>query len=268
MQNYNPDTCATSQHFGDNANPSYQQGGLKGHTGWDVVCGWHTPIHAPFDMAVYKVLTEEDPSRDGSGFTGVFGIVENGIECFELLIGHCDPCVAEGQAVKKGDVIGYEANHGLVFGPHGQVTLAQQAAGVQDGHHRHIQKRPVLKVQHTQFGQVYLDCYSDLPAGTLYRDAAGNYYQIWDYKNGYNGCVDSLASVFQRDLTVGSTAYDVWVLQNILRAEGCGTFAPTGYFGSLTLAAVKRLQAKWNIDPDAGYFGPKTRAAVIERYPL
>src|ERR1700680_3850971 len=107
--------CTEGQGFGLNYNDSYAASGLKGHTGQDWSCGYGTPIHAPFDGLVYKVLTKEHPSSDGSGFTGVFMIVDDGIELFEFLIGHCDPTVAAGTQVKKGDVIGTEANHGTVF---------------------------------------------------------------------------------------------------------------------------------------------------------
>lgn len=266
MIDINPDKCAVTQLFNGNANPFYAGAGLRGHTGEDVACGYGTAIHSPFDMYVYKVLTVANPSNDGTGFTGVFGIVDNGIECFEYLIGHCNPSVVVGQQVKAGDVIGTEANHGQVWGAHGEVTLAMQKAGSHDGSHRHNQKRPVMKVLQTQPGYSYLDCYSDNRAGSNYRDSQGYYYQIWNYGNGYNGCISPVLSVFQRDLTVGITGYDVFVLQNILNKEGVGTFAPTGYFGTLSLAAMIKLQDKIGITPDAGYFGPITRKAMQQKY--
>lgn len=263
----NPDKCGVAQGFGANANPSYAGAGLKGHTGIDSSCGFGAPIHAPFNMLVYKVLTVDSPARDGSGFTGVFGIVDDGLEMFEFMIGHCNPSVQIGDQVKKGDVIGTEANHGTVYSGGQQITLAMQKAGDQRGHHRHNQKRPVMKVQHTQPGQFYLDCYSDSPAGTLFC-TANNYYQIWNYLNGYNGCIDPSISVFQRNLQFGMSGYDVYVLQNVLAKEGLATYAPTGYFGNLTKNSMVALQDKLGIQPDAGLFGPITRAAVINKYHL
>lgn len=269
----NPDQCAVTQVFGGNANPSYAGIGLKGHPGEDAHCGLGTPGHSPYNMDVYKVLTAKSPARDGSGFTGIFGIVDNGIECFEFLIGHCDPLIPvvagnDVVKVKKMDLIYTEANHGLVYQDGVQITLAMQAAGDHRGSHRHYQKRPVQKVKQTQLGEHYLDCYSDNPAGTFYRDAEGFYYKTWDYSNGYNGCVDPTKSVFLRDLKVGCFGYDVFCLQNILVKEGCASFAPTGYFGTLTLVAMKKLQDKVGILPDAGYFGPKTRAVLQAKYNL
>src|ERR1700722_16495509 len=67
---------------------------------------------------------------------------------------------------------------------------------------------------------------------------------------------------FSSDLTVGSTGAAVTALQQILINKGYLTAvsAPTGYFGSLTQAAVGKWQAANGITPDAGYFGPKSRA--------
>lgn len=267
MIDINPDKCSVTQPFNGNANPSYAGAGLRGHTGEDTACGYGTPIHSPFAMYVYKVLTVANPSNDGTGFTGVFGIVDNGIECFEYLIGHCNPSVVAGMYVSAGDLIGTEANHGTVYGPSGAVTLQQQKAGSHEGSHRHNQKRPVMKVLHTQPQYSYLDIYSDNRAGSIYRDLAGYYYQVFDFNNGYNGCIDPTKSVFKRDLTLGISGYDVYVLQRLLVQNGA-TFAPTGYFGSLTQAALGKLQGVIGLHPDAGYFGPLTRAAIQQKYSL
>ncbi|MGC9968192.1 MAG: peptidoglycan-binding domain-containing protein [Minisyncoccia bacterium] len=69
---------------------------------------------------------------------------------------------------------------------------------------------------------------------------------------------------FTRDLTVGSRGDDVTALQQLLINRGYLTAvsAPTGYFGSLTQAALGKFQAASGISPTAGYFGPKTRAFV------
>lgn len=96
---------------------------------------------------------------------------------------------------------------------------------------------------------------------------AGYYYQIFDYGNGWNGCVDPTKSVFQRDLTLGVSGYDVYVLQRLLAQHGA-TFAPTGYFGTLTQAALGKLQDVIGVHPDAGYFGPLTRATIQQKFGL
>lgn len=53
--------------------------------------------------------------------------------------------------------------------------------------------------------------------------------------------------------------YDVIVLQDLLRAQGLLNSPSTGYFGSLTLAAVKRFQAANGV-PATGFVGVLTRA--------
>jgi Putative peptidoglycan binding domain len=67
---------------------------------------------------------------------------------------------------------------------------------------------------------------------------------------------------FSSDLTVGSTGAQVTALQQILINGGYLTAvsAPTGYFGTLTQAAVGKWQAANGISPTAGYFGSISRA--------
>ena len=75
---------------------------------------------------------------------------------------------------------------------------------------------------------------------------------------------------FTRDLQVGSTGDDVRALQVYLNAKGY-MLAPTGpgspgnettRFGSITKAALIKLQKAAGITPLSGYFGPKTRAFI------
>lgn len=259
--NINPDACAFEQGFG--ASPA-TYAPLAGHPGIDLGKspqggGYGSPIHAIADMHAYKVLTPSSPSNDGSGFTGVFGIVDDGIELYELLYGHCDPTIMQGVDVKKGDIIGTEANHGLVFQGNTQITLAMQKAGDRRGSHRHMQKRPVFRTP--TMTQPALSEHSDV-TGT-YRDPEGFYYQIFNHSNGFNGCVDPTKSIFNRDLTVGSEGYDVFVLQRILIKEGHATFpVATAYFGAQTKASLSAYQRALQIEPTLGYFGPRTRANV------
>lgn len=65
---------------------------------------------------------------------------------------------------------------------------------------------------------------------------------------------------FTKDLTVGSTGSDVTCLQNALKANGYLSVNATGYFGSLTKAAVIKWQTAAGVSPAAGYFGAKSRA--------
>lgn len=71
----------------------------------------------------------------------------------------------------------------------------------------------------------------------------------------------SLAASFDNDLFVGLTNNsDVTRLQEFLESQKIYTGPKTGNFFSLTREAVKRFQVREGISPQAGYFGPKTRA--------
>ncbi len=69
------------------------------------------------------------------------------------------------------------------------------------------------------------------------------------------------ACSFTRDLTVGSKGADVTCLQQVLASKGHFSVSPTGYFGSITKAAVMAWQTSAGITPASGYFGAKSRAA-------
>ncbi|MBP7741199.1 MAG: DUF5011 domain-containing protein [Candidatus Pacebacteria bacterium] len=67
---------------------------------------------------------------------------------------------------------------------------------------------------------------------------------------------------FSDDITVGSTGGDVTELQSILITGGfLKITAPTGFYGPMTIAAVKLYQAAHGI-PATGYVGPLTLAAL------
>lgn len=251
-------TCYVGQGFGKNYNPSYHDGGLLGHTGVDVNCGWGTPIKSLTDGLVYSTYPVEYPASDG--YTAVFVITETALETFEMSYGHVSEidCVI-GQKVQKGDAIAKEGNKGTVYSGNTLITLAQQAAGVRDGHHRHYQKRPVVKIKQMSGRMLYT-------AQGVYRDEQGNYYQVFDYNNGFNGCTDWSVPLFNRNLAFGMSGYDVYLLQKACVKEGCATFNPTGFFGVLTVAAVVRLQQKNNISPTLGYCGPITREYLNNTY--
>ncbi len=78
------------------------------------------------------------------------------------------------------------------------------------------------------------------------------------------------STTFTRNLEVGSTGADVKALQVWLNANGYPIAASgagssgneTTRFGSATRAALIKFQKAKGITPAAGYFGPKTRAAL------
>lgn len=253
--------CTLGQPFARNYNPLYHAGGLLGHTGYDESCGYGSDIHSYVNGYVYSLYTPEKPASDG--FTAIYMLCETPLETYEFCVGHVSEInVKIGDTVKIGDVIGKEGNHGQVFQGGQQITLAMQKAGDKRGSHRHVQKRVVERVMHTTPGRHYLQT----EEGILVKD--GSYFEIPLYDNGFNGCVDFMRPLFDRDLFFGRSGYDVLLLQKALVKEGL--FAASdciGTFGPRTLAAVQALQRKWNINPTLGYVGTLTRARLNSLYP-
>jgi len=179
--------CTITQGLADNATATYKNNGLIGHTGIDSSCGYGTPINSYWDKEyVYKVLTRENPANDGSGFTGIFTIVEQDGKCFEFLYGHCDPNPGLlGTTITKNTFIGREANNGEVYSGGTRITLEMQQAGSRLGTHRHDQARLLRKDKVNNSTDKYL---SALGGGFLYLN--GFFYAIPDYNNGLNGCFD------------------------------------------------------------------------------
>ena len=79
----------------------------------------------------------------------------------------------------------------------------------------------------------------------------------------------TLLSSAPSDLTIGSESAAVVSLQNFLITENTGaaaqylaTVGATGYFGSITQAALAEYQAANGIAPALGYYGPITRTYI------
>lgn len=66
---------------------------------------------------------------------------------------------------------------------------------------------------------------------------------------------------FDQSLSYGTSGQNVEELQEFLATQNCFNHAPTGYFGFITLSAVKCFQAKNNIIT-TGYFGILSRSAA------
>ena len=58
------------------------------------------------------------------------------------------------------------------------------------------------------------------------------------------------------------TGGGVSILQGILQKKGYLNSEPTGYFGAMTLAAVKQFQSTNGVSPVSGLVGPLTRAKI------
>ncbi len=118
----------------------------------------------------------------------------------------------------------------------------------------------------TSNAQVYVGC----PAGSLY--CAGNTninsnnyspyndqtpYQDLNYQQNNNQKYPQLCAVLNRTVGFGEQGDDVAKLQIALTQEGLGNLGSTGYFGRLTVNAVKSFQRQAGFQTTGGV-GPKT----------
>jgi peptidoglycan hydrolase-like protein with peptidoglycan-binding domain len=71
----------------------------------------------------------------------------------------------------------------------------------------------------------------------------------------------TLFAMIDTNLAYNSSGNAVYELQDVLISDGCLTHEPTGYFGLLTLNAVKCFQIANNI-PSTGYVGVLTRTVL------
>ena len=179
---------AISQGFAENANVSYARDGLVGHSAIDWAVPYGDPIYNLAENAYcYSVMNRENP--DLMRYRAVFTLVnaDNGVSDWaEVSYGHLDQITATvGTTYYPGDVLGTCGNTGTVFSGKNEVTAAQKKAGSKAGAHLHgPQVRPVLRVTKRNPKRQYL---SD-GFGLLKKD--GYYFEIVNYENGTNGCIN------------------------------------------------------------------------------
>ncbi|MEP2085080.1 MAG: hypothetical protein ABJP87_04335 [Bauldia litoralis] len=173
-----------TQGFGANANPLYSGQGLKGHTAEDWGVTWGALGLCVADNSYcYAVMNRDNP--DPSKYRAVFTIVETATGTYEISYGHCSAIMAEvGKTYMASDPLYRVGNTGDVYSGSHKVTKAERLAGSKDGSHLHgPQVRVLEKVKRRTGRQLIYD-----GNGVLKRD--GYYYEVVDYDNGYNGCID------------------------------------------------------------------------------
>lgn len=257
-----------TQPFAQNYNDSYKAWGLKGHTGIDYKQGFKKTIVAPVTGWVYSILNEHNPNTDK--YRAVYQLVDDGEFVYEVSYGHIDSALCkEGDIVQAGQPIATEGNWGTCYSGGKLVTPEEKPSG--KGSHLHFQIRKCIKVSKRSSKKKYIR------NSEGYVKLDGQFIEIVDYDNGYNGCIDPTPFYappkpkiypFYRDLTLGDRGADVKELQKFLNEQGFtlaqkGWGSPgneTEYFGSLTKRALARFQQANGINPPAGYFGPITRS--------
>lgn len=200
------------------------------HYGVDIDNGHGSPVRSYFkEEYVYKVLTKENPSNDGTGFTGVFTIVEQDGFVFEFLYGHCNPTVQVGAILTKGTILGTQSNNGESYSKGERITLEMQRNGDTRGSHRHDQMRMLRKDTTIQPNTRYLDNY-----GGSFLQKDGFYFAVPNYGKN-NGTVNWLDETPQKPTHITNF---LKALDDFQKAEG---IPPAPRIGPRTTAKLKQL---------------------------
>lgn len=114
------------------------------HTGQDESKGYGKPWMSNNDGIVYKVY---EPTADFE-WAAVHMLVPDGDDWVEHIpLGHASKIVVkEGDFVHRGQLVGYEGNHGLVVSGGRRVSVLERQRGSRAGAHNHIGFRPITLV--------------------------------------------------------------------------------------------------------------------------
>lgn len=253
-----------SQYYSENLNDYYKNNGLAGHGALDIVGNHRENIYASCDGFVYSIINKDN--SDLSKYRAVYQLIEEDGIAYELSYGHLmDIYVQPNTFVKRGTLIGTQGNTGNVFVGGKEVTTEMKKNNSSAGSHLHFQLRLLKPVNY--FDQSKAHLYNQ--SGLFKKD--GNFYQIPEFDNGYNGCIDpkpflimeSAVGVIQiiydflfptitQTLRYGSRGEQVKILQKKLGIKS------DGIFGIQTLTKVKEFQKSNDLVAD-GIVGTLTR---------
>ena len=234
-----------SQAFGGN---SAAYAPLKGHSGEDYVVGFRKPIHAIVTAPIYSILNQFNP--DPQKYRAIFQIYDElgSDTSYEVSYGHISETLfKEGDIPKAGETIASEGNFGFCMVAGKTVTAEEKPSG--KGSHLHQQVRKCKRVGKRAKGKTYLRN----SEGFLKRN--GQYYEVVNYDNGFNGCVSPVPFYIQpkmefpKNMELGDNNENVKVLQEALRIYGTFNSDSTGLYGKITAKAVYEFQKKENIAP-------------------
>lgn len=153
------------------------------HTGQDEVKGYGKSWISDNPGIVYKVYK---PSQSFN-WAAVHMLCDNSDgNWYEYIpLGHASKIIVnEGDFVRRGQVVGEEGNHGMVFSGGREVTWQERIRGSKAGTHNHRGIRPIKFVSQKTNGKHYL-------RDTLGRDYIheGKYCEIV-HDNNTNGWID------------------------------------------------------------------------------
>lgn len=251
-------------------------GGTREHEGQDILAPEGSYIVSPTKAVVIRTGSGDD--------AGKYVYTANpGGETFAYM--HLDKIAEDlgsGDTLKRGDLIGYVGNTGNASGGPDHLHFEIRDGRKPTDPYPRLTREFTLKERMDAIEEILEDSedeedeaealvrgYRPLFVAAIAQDidvpeAVAD--ALTDIPVPASGAV---SGALTRDLTLGSTGADVSALQTILITQNKGTGAKalaaagaTGYFGTLTQAALIEYQASSGIAPAAGYFGSLTRSAL------
>ena len=192
-----------TQKYAENANTYYAEAGRKGHGAFDLVAMGDKTIYASHAGEVFSIANKDN--KDLMKYRAVYTLIEDNGIFYELSCGHCDKIyVSEGQVVERGTPLGTEGNTGNVASNGKKVSLEEKKKALPNmpGAHVHLQLRLVKPVEKRVKGKKYLQ-----NANGYYKKNK-LYFEVQNYENGYNGCID-IEPFFVYESAVPKTVVEV-----------------------------------------------------------
>lgn len=246
-----------------------RDGGAREHKGLDMLAPEGAPVVSPTDAVVIRI-------GDGSS-SGIYVTTANpGGESFVYMHLAEAADIEEGDVLDAGELIGFVGDTGnAVGGPahlHFEVREDREAMDPLP----RLTREYSLKEKMEFLEEILRDVDDEEEfAEFLVEEYLGVFVQARMEKIALPDEIeealpervtnkrDTIPSV---DLSRGDEGADVVALQSILIAEGhLDIIAPTGYFGTLTEAALQTYQRERDIEPASGYYGPITRSHMDGR---
>ena len=198
-----------SQFFGGNENVYYKANELKGHPGMDFAVPWGTPIPQCCEGAyVYSLLNKDNP--DLSKYRAVCTMWDdpNSDTSYEVIYGHCSDIESiPGTTPTVGTFLAMVGNTGPVYANGEEVSTAAKEAGSHQGAHLHFQVRLCKRVKLTDATKQYI-----VDSNGIYQKD-GWYYEVVNYSNGYNGCIDP--QPFFHNILAINAQKEIWLLTQL-----------------------------------------------------